>query len=181
MEYDFNDVIATGNPNDPGVEEMDYIDELACTNTALRLAARRLATLYDDAFDAVGLKSTQVSLLAEVARLTSSNDGVPPTVQDLATKLAIQISAVTHALRPLVRDGLVELRPHEQDGRAKRAALTTVGAKRLREAHVRWTAANERVDKVLGRKSAAALRELADHIASDEFLAAYDKAQAKER
>lgn len=160
---------------------MDFIEELACTNTALRLASRRLGTLYDDAFSAIGLKSTQVSLLAEIGRLTSSNDGVPPTVQELATRLAIQISAATHALRPLARDGLVELRPHEQDGRAKRAALTTAGAKRVREAHMHWTAANERVEKVLGRKSAAALRDLADRVASDEFLLAYDKAQAAER
>ncbi|CAM2159118.1 MarR family transcriptional regulator (plasmid) [Pararobbsia alpina] len=163
------------------VADIDFLDELACTNTALRLAARRLGMLYDDAFAEVGLKSTQVSLLAEIDRLASGNDGVPPTVQDLSAKLAIQISAVTHALRPLVRDRLVELRPHEQDGRAKRVALTSTGMTRLREAHGRWTEANNRVEKVLGPKSASQLRALADRVSSDEFLVAYDKARAQER
>jgi hypothetical protein len=36
----------------------------------------------------------------------------------------------------------------------------------------------ERVEGELGRKSAAALRALADHVASDEFLAAYESARA---
>ncbi|WP_429282687.1 MarR family winged helix-turn-helix transcriptional regulator [Paraburkholderia sp. GAS41] len=160
-------------------EEKDLLAELTCTNTAVRLAARRLGTLYDEAFDAVGLKATQVSVLAEIDRLTAENDGAPPTLQDLAIRLAIQISAVTHALRPLIRDGLVELRPDETDGRAKRAALTRMGAARVRQAFMHWTEVNERVEGVLGRKSAAALRALADHIASDEFLAAYESARAK--
>jgi DNA-binding MarR family transcriptional regulator len=94
-------------------------------------------------------------------------------------KLAIQISAVTHALRPLIRDGLVELRPDELDGRAKRAVLTRMGITRVRHAFIRWSEVNERVEVVLGRESAAALRALADHVASDEFLAAYESARAK--
>jgi DNA-binding MarR family transcriptional regulator len=160
-------------------EEKGLLEVLACTNTALRLAARRLGTLYDEAFDAVGLKATQVSVLAEIERLAAQNDGTPPTLQDLATKLAIQISAVTHALRPLIRDGLVELRPDELDGRAKRAVLTRMGITRVRHAFMHWTEVNERVEVVLGRESAAALRALADHVASDEFLAAYESARAK--
>ncbi|WGS54072.1 MarR family winged helix-turn-helix transcriptional regulator [Paraburkholderia sp. D15] len=158
-------------------EERDLLDELACTNTALRLAARRLGTLYDEAFDAVGLKATQISLLAEIERLTADGEGVPPTLQDLATKLAIQMSAVTHALRPLIRDRLVELQPDELDGRVKRAALTRVGTTRVRRAFIHWTEVNERVERVLGRESAAALRALADRVASDEFLAAYESAR----
>jgi DNA-binding MarR family transcriptional regulator len=159
-------------------DEADFFTELACTNTAVRRAARRLGNLYDDAFDAVGLKATQVGLLAEVERLTTAGDGVPPTLQDLATKLAIQISAVTHALRPLVRDALVELRPDELDGRAKRAVLTAAGVASLREAHLRWTTVNNRVEAVLGADSAATLRALSDLVASDEFLAAYESAQS---
>jgi DNA-binding MarR family transcriptional regulator len=96
----------------------------------------------------------------------------------LAIRLAIQISAVTHALRPLIRDHLVELRPDGLDGRAKRAALTRIGAARVRQAFMHWTEVNERVEVVLGRESAAALRVLAEHVASDEFLTAYESARA---
>jgi hypothetical protein len=44
--------------------------------------------------------------------------------------------------------------------------------KRLSQALVLWANANNRVEVVLGRDSAATLRSLADEVASDEFLAA---------
>ena len=145
-----------------------------CNNTALRRAARRLGNLYDDALEPVGLKATQMGLLAEIARLTAGNAGHPPSLQELAARLAIQISALTHALRPLVRDGLVALKPDDEDGRTKRGVLTASGTRRLNEAAAHWAAANERVEAVLGSDAAATLRALADRVASDEFLAAFN-------
>ncbi|RFU45695.1 MarR family transcriptional regulator [Paraburkholderia sp. DHOC27] len=155
--------------------EIDLFAEPVCTNTAVRRAARRLGNLYDAAFAAVGLKATQAGLLAGLDRLTTGNHGTPPTLQELASNLAIQISALTHALKPLVREGLVELRPDAQDGRAKRVALTASGTERLHAADLHWSTVNQRVEKVLGSESAAALRTLADRVASDSFLAAYDE------
>jgi DNA-binding MarR family transcriptional regulator len=148
-----------------------------CNNTALRLAARRLGNLYDDALETAGLKSTQFSLMVEIARLGAAADGLAPTLQDLAARLAIQISALTHAMRPLVRDGLVVLQPDASDGRTKRAALTDAGLQRLQSGAARWAAANARVEAVLGPDAAAALRALADRVSSDEFLAAYHQAR----
>jgi DNA-binding MarR family transcriptional regulator len=146
--------------------------EVECTHTALRRAARRLGQLYDEAVAPTGLKATQAGLLAQIA----VGDGVGhqgPTLQWLAERLAVSISALTHALRPLVRDGLIELRPDSHDGRTKRGVLTTLGETRLREALVLWADANQRVEKVLG-SSAAALRIMADDVASPEFLKAYE-------
>ena len=148
-----------------------------CNNTALRLAARRLGNLYDEALECTGLKSTQFALMVEIARLGAADDGLAPTLQDLAARLAIQISALTHAMRPLVRDGLVVLRPDPSDGRAKRAALTDAGLQRLEAAAAHWADANARVEAVLGTDAAAALRALADQVSSDEFLVAYRQAQ----
>ncbi len=124
-------------------------------------------------------EATQVGLLAEIERMTAQSAGQAPMLQDLAKKLAIQISAVTHALRPLVRSGFVELQPDEHDKRAKRGALTTAGEARLREALVLWASANQRVEDLLGSESASALRTLADRVASDEFHAAYSRSQAE--
>jgi DNA-binding MarR family transcriptional regulator len=152
---------------------MSVLDLPACTNTSLRLAARRLGNLYDDALAPLDLKATQVSLLAEIERMKAAGEGAAPALQDLAGRLAIQISALTHALRPLIRDGLIELQPDEQDKRIKRAALTPAGHERLRLAIVHWNTANQRVEDVLGAEAAAALRKIADFVASDDFLAAY--------
>src|ERR1700754_1773058 len=85
----------------------DLLAELVCTETSLRRAARQLGRLYDEAVAPSGINATQVSLLAQIA-----GDRRPegPTLQDLAERLGIQISTLTHALRPLVRDGFVEVR-----------------------------------------------------------------------
>jgi DNA-binding MarR family transcriptional regulator len=163
----------TDNLDRPATDELDILGVLACTNTALRRAARRLGQLYDEALAPLDLKATQVGLIAEIARFSASGSEQGPTLQDLAARLAIQISALTHALRPLVRDGLVELRQDAEDRRTKHGVLTSLGKKRLSEALVLWTEANNRVEVVLGQDSAAKLRALADEVASDEFLAAY--------
>jgi DNA-binding MarR family transcriptional regulator len=154
------------------VEGQDLLGGRVCTNTALRLAARRLGQLYDEALAPLDLKATQLALISEIDKLTGP-DQQGPALQDLAARLAIQLSALTHALRPLVRDGLVELRPDAKDRRTKHGVLTPLGKTRLSEAMVRWAATNDQVEAVLGPASAANLRAWADQVASDEFLVAY--------
>ena len=158
-------------------EAAPAVDFPPCNNTALRRAARRLGNLYDDALEPVGLKATQMGLMAEIARSTAGNAGRAPSLQELAARLAIQISALTHALRPLVRDGLVALKPDDEDGRTKRGVLTPTGTIRLNEAAAHWAAVNQRVETVLGPDAAAALRALADQVSSDEFLEAFSQGQ----
>jgi DNA-binding MarR family transcriptional regulator len=152
--------------------------ELACTNAALRRAARRLGNLYDDALEPTGLKATQVALMNSIAE---SEELGGPALQDLAEQLAVQISALTHALGPLLRDGLVELQPDAQDGRVKRGMLTKLGKARLKEAWILWAAANRRVEDVLGPESAKKLRAMADYVSSDAFLDAYEERLPKRK
>ncbi|CAN7586781.1 MarR family transcriptional regulator [Variovorax sp. LjRoot84] len=168
---------AKNSPDKPAMDqsaagEQGILGGRVCTNTALRLAARRLGQLYDEALAPLDLKATQLALIAEIDKLMVA-DRQGPTLQELAARLAIQLSALTHALRPLVRDGFVELRPDAKDRRTKHGVLTPLGKARLSEAAVRWAAANDRVEAVLGPASAASLRALADQVASDAFLAAY--------
>lgn len=174
------DVVKNSKPHGAaGERSKTPFEVLACTNTAVRRAARRLGNLYDDALAAMGLKATQAALLSEIERMMATADGQSPALQDLASNMAVQISALTHALRPLVRDGLIELQPDETDKRVKRAVLTSVGSQRLREAIVHWARVNQRVDDVLGKDSAANLRALADFVGSEDFMLAYDEQPAK--
>jgi len=158
-----------------GPVELDAVPEaffkLACTNTALRRATRRLGQLYDDAIGPLGLKATQFGLLAAISELTE--DGRGPTLNDLAARQLVQISALTHALRPLVRDGLVALHPDLDDRRSKHATLTPAGLDRLQQAVSRWAQVNGQVETTLGLGVAEGLRALADLIASERFLDAY--------
>ena len=147
--------------------------DLVCTNTSLRRAARRLGQLYDNAIAPSGLTSPQALMLAQIDALGGEFGSDGPPLQVLAARLAIGISAVTHALRPLVRDGLVELRPDANDRRTKHVGLTPLGRERYQAMYVLWEEANRRVEKVLGPSSAETLRRLADAVASDAFMEAY--------
>lgn len=162
------------------VYEREALGDLPCTNIAIRRAARRLAYLYDEAAECVDLKATQVTLAGTIDQMTDLQTARGPTLLELAGGMAIQISALTHALRPLVRDGLVALQPDTQDKRTKRAVLTDQGKARLKQALCAWSAVNHRVENVLGPESAAMLRTLADQVASDEFLRAYRHAAAQQ-
>lgn len=162
----------SGTDRDAACDTMDVAAQVACTNTALRRASRRLGQLYDDELAPLGLKATQLGLIAEIHKLSES-DPLGPTLQDLAAGLAIQISALTHALRPLVRDGLVALEADSHDRRTKHGVLTPLGKERLAQAAICWARVNQQVERVLGTASAASLRSLADEVASDAFLTAY--------
>lgn len=161
-----------GSPDELLAYGQDILGGRACTITPLRLATRRLEQLYDEALAPLNLKATQLALIAGIHRLTGA-DQQGPALQDLAALLAIQLSALTHALRPLVRDGIVELRQDAQDRRTKHSVLTSLGKTRLSEGVVRWAAVNDQVDVALGPASAASLRALADQVSSDAFLMAY--------
>jgi DNA-binding MarR family transcriptional regulator len=151
----------------------DILAELACTHTALRRAARRLGQVYDEAVAPCGLKATQVAVLGQIAGVHDAGPREWPTLQTLAERLTVSLSALTYALRPLVRDGLVELRPDAHDGRTKRGVLTALGEARLRDGIALWADANQRVELVLG-SSAIALRTMADDVTSPQFLKAYE-------
>ena len=147
--------------------------DLVCTHTSLRRAARRLGLLYDEAIAPTGLTSSQALLLAQIDALSAFHGEAGPTLGVLADRLAIRISALTHALRPLVRDGLVEVRQDDQDRRAKRSVMTPLGKARHKQMLGLWMDANSRVEAALGVASTEKLRGLADRIASEEFLDAY--------
>ena len=158
----------------PDTNVREVLAELACTNTALRRASRRLGQLYDEALAPIDLKATQLGLLAEIDRHITSNGPEGPTLQILAGRLAIGISGLTHALRPLVRDGFVKILQDSKDGRTKHGILTPLGKIRLRKALELWAATNRRVEVVIGRATVETLRGLADEVASEEFLVAYN-------
>ena len=163
-------------PSEPTSSATDAAEapaDLACSSTSLRRAARRLGQLYDEAIAPSGLTSPQALLLAQVDALAGEWGGDGPPLKILASRLAVGVSAVTHALRPLVRDGLIEVRSSPRDRRTKHARLTPLGRERHATMYTLWAQANRRVETVLGPESAETLRRLADTVASDAFSEAY--------
>jgi DNA-binding MarR family transcriptional regulator len=133
----------------------------------MRKASRRLTQLYDTALLPSGLRSTQYSILSELQRRGSE----APTLQELADALVMDRSALGHTLRPLERDGFVELQTSEADRRRRLIVTTEAGQLKYREAKRLWNTAQRHFHKVFGEAEALALRATLLAIAEDERLA----------
>lgn len=135
----------------------------SCANGSVRRASRRLGQIYDEAFVETGLKATQYSLLSHIAR------GREPKMRDLADALVMDLSALSHSLKPLVRDGLVEIRVDELDRRSRRVLLTENGWAKYREAQVISERVSGIFEKAFGVEETVKLRSALDMISSDTF------------
>jgi len=137
-----------------------------CSNGAIRRAARRMGQIYDDAFAPSGLKGTQYSLLSQIFRLQG------PTMRGLAQELVMDLSALGHTLKPLERDGYIELTVDPTDRRCRRVNLTKNGVRKYQEARKIWERIRSAFDDVYGAAEAAQLRATLDYVASEKFAAA---------
>lgn len=134
-----------------------------CYTTALRKASRRLTALYDEALAPSGLRSTQYAILSELV-------GGPVAINELAQALVVDRSGLGHSLRPLQRDGLIQLDRDPGDRRSVRVTLTEEGRRRHRRARTLWRAAQDRVGATLGSSIANELRDQLNQIAEDDRL-----------
>lgn len=139
-----------------------------CNVTRLRTAARRLTLLYDAALAPSGVKSSQFSIMAVVAKRAAA----PPTIKDLARILGMDRSTMGQNLRPLERDGLLALAEDAADRRIRRVALTPAGRERLRQASALWAQAQARFEAGHGQHLSGELRELLRRIGGASSLEA---------
>ncbi|MCB8881993.1 MarR family transcriptional regulator [Acidisoma cellulosilytica] len=151
---------STGRPDDKSTALGDLN---RCNSTALRKATRRVSQLYDSVLAPTGLRSTQRSILLNIARFES------PTMGQLAASLVLDRSALGHNLKPLERDGLVALEVDPEDRRNRRAKLTQQGQIKLRETAGLWEIAQTRFEHKFGVETARALRETLALIAAEDF------------
>jgi DNA-binding MarR family transcriptional regulator len=126
-----------------------------CTSFKLRALTRRVGQHYDQAMAAVGLKTTQYSLLSHVFRQG------PVGSAALAASMALSASTLSRNLRPLIAAGWVELQPGA-DARSHLVAITDAGRAKRSQAQRQWRGAQESLNRRLGLPMVAALHELID-------------------
>lgn len=98
------------------------------------------------------MKSGQFSLLM------SLNRPQPPTLGSVAQLLAMDRTTLTANLKPLEREGLVEVRVDAEDKRARRLVLTERGQAALARATPIWTMEHAAIEAELGKGEAGRLR-----------------------
>lgn len=90
-------------------------------------------------------------------------------MRTLAEAMVMDLSALGHTLKPLVRDGLVTVAVDGQDRRSKRVYLSQAGEEKLKEARKIWQRVQDSFEQAYGGDDALILRKTLDFIASPAF------------
>ena len=114
-----------------------------CVCSTLRMVSRAVTQLYDDILRPSGLRVTQFSILATIARRGEAN------LRHLERALAIDQTTLTRSVNLLERDRMIERVPNP-DGRVKAMRLTGKGKRLLDVARPLWAQAQDRVLRELG-------------------------------
>ena len=109
------------------------------------MAARAVTRLYDDTLRSVGLRATQLAVLAAVG-----GDAVV-SITGLAKFMGMDRSTLTRNLAPLERGGLIRVGV-EGWRRSRTVEITKKGRSRLREALPLWQTAQETLQRRLGMR-----------------------------
>ena len=142
-----------------------------CACTRVRRAARALTDSYDEALKPLGLKVTQFSLVRTVDRLGA------PSLTGLAQEMALDRSTLGRNVAVLERMGLLD-RSDGADLREWTVALTPRARKLLERAIPLWDAAQERVERVIGKRGVSELFDLLAKL-EEEFKKLHEKVEKK--
>src|SRR5213593_3862770 len=128
-----------------------------CVCNTLRMVTRAVTQLYDNALRPSGLRVTQFSILATIARMGEAN------LKQLEDTLAIDQTTLTRSLNVLERGGVIERASHP-DGRIKAMRLTSKGKRALEVARPLWAQAQDKVLRELGTKAWADAQRRLTHL-----------------
>ena len=131
--------------SDVGLDNSAKCNEMlaVCVCLRLRKASRLVTRTYDDFLRPVGLRSTQLPILAALSLTHSA------PMSDLADQLVMDRTTLTRNLRPLKDRGLVELVAGE-DRRTREVKLTIQGQAAVAKAIPLWDKAQGYAVEALG-------------------------------
>ena len=114
-----------------------------CACRKMRLASRKITRMYDDVLRPAGVKATQFAVLAVIAGQDEA------TLTELAGTLGMERTTLSRNLRPLERDGLIEISA-EGYRRARSANITNKGVAVMEKALPLWRSAQKSLKRRLG-------------------------------
>jgi DNA-binding MarR family transcriptional regulator len=129
----------------------------ACLAVRARRLNRMITKLYDDALRAHDVRITQVNLLVAIAVMA------PVRAARVGDVLDLEPSTLSRNLERMIKRGWIRATPAE--GRAKDLVATAAGVKLLEAIVPAWRDAQRRVEHLIGKDAARALRTLDAHLA----------------
>ena len=138
---------------------MAEMTAVTCTCSIVRRAARHVTQIYDAHLAPTGLRTTQYSLLN--ALVTSG----PSSLGGVAARMGLDRTTLGRNLRPLERDGLIEIAVDPTDRRGRAVIVTPRGIAKLAEAQSCWAEAQAAFEARYGSTETKALHATLDTVA----------------
>lgn len=126
------------------------LPDTLCYCSSLRQATRYVTSFYDQMLSGSGLRVTQFAILSRVRQR-------PATVTRLAQSMVMDRTTLARNLQPLVREGLLAIRPSEQDRRERIVELTATGRDKVEAVLPAWRRAQVLFDQQFGAERGAQL------------------------
>ena len=132
-----------------------------CLVVRLRMLNRVVTNIYDDALRPLGVKASQLNILVVTARLGLARPA------DVCQTLQLNTSTLSRNVeRMKARDWLEVV--DDDDGRAQPFRLTAKGRRLLERVMPAWEKAQEKVKKLIGVETVAAIDDAVQRIRSDQ-------------
>ena len=128
-----------------------------CVNFNIRKASRAVTQIYDEHFQAVGIRSTQYALMIAITFMGRHGIGT------LAEALATERTTLSRNLKLLVKQGLVE-NAEGADRRTRCVQLTQKGREMIHAAHPIWEKAQKEVMAKIGETRFNVLKSVVDDV-----------------
>jgi DNA-binding MarR family transcriptional regulator len=125
----------------------------------LRLASRRLLTLYEARLAPSGVSMSQFGLLIAIAEEPEL------TISRLAEKRELAPSTLTRTLRPMEEAGWIESSVDDANRRVRRLRLSKEGHTRLRASFACWKQAQAEAAAVVSAKAVAQILHETERLA----------------
>lgn len=138
------------SPTEPAAD----VPRSMCTCFRVRKLTRLMSQRYDQALAPAALNLNQYSILRRAG-------GAPRSIGELARELGMDRSTLSRDLKPLLAAGWVATAAGE-DARQRRVRVTAAGKHAIARAMPLWQAAQDAIERELGRDGLHALHEQLD-------------------
>ncbi|NJO34868.1 MAG: winged helix-turn-helix transcriptional regulator [Rhodospirillales bacterium] len=125
-------------------ERLAEIEVKGCHCVALRRAARRISSYYDEVLAPSGVRVAQFSILAAIDSLAE------PTINSIAQALDLDRTTTGKNLRLLEVSGHIVTERSDHDGRSRVARITEYGRLAFEQAKKQWDLAQRALEQVNG-------------------------------
>ena len=128
--------------------KINLSDCSGCINFNIRKAMRAVSQHYDKIMAPTGLRGTQFTILTVLGRAESL------TITELAECLVMDRTTLTRNLKPLEKEGYLNVLPGLEDKRSRRIELTRAGKRAQKNALPYWREAQNEMVDFMGKANA---------------------------